>query len=124
MAFDPESILNSTKKAIGLIADYDPFDPELIMYINSAFGTLAQLGVGPAEGFTIEGDDATWDEFTMDKRYGLVRSYIAFKVKLAFDPPSNSFTQEALKQQIQEHEWRLNVLVETASLSATTSTTT
>ena len=114
MVYNPESILDSTKKAIGLAPDYDPFDPELIMYINDAFATLDQLGIGPEGGFSIEDSDAVWESFIgTDKRLNGVKVYVAFKVKLAFDPPPNSFTQEALRKQIAEQEWRLNLLRET-----------
>lgn len=107
------SILNSTKKALGLSPTYDPFDPELIMYINNAFATLNQLGIGPDEGFAIESDAETWDDLLGDdKRFNGVKAYVAFKTRLAFDPPANSFTQEALKQQINELEWRLTILAE------------
>lgn len=113
MADPTSSILDSTKKALGLAPDYDPFDPELIMYINSAFTTLHQLGIGPEDGFAIESAAETWDAFFTDKRFNNIKSYVAFKVRLAFDPPANSFTQEALKQQISELEWRLTVQRET-----------
>lgn len=111
---DPvKSILNSTKKAIGLDAAYDPFDPELIMYINDAFATLNQLGVGPSEGFAIESDAEVWDDYLGEnKRFNGVKAYVAFKTRLAFDPPANSFAVDALQKQILEHEWRLCVLAE------------
>ena len=34
------------------------------------------------------------------------------KVKLVFDPPSNSFTQQSMKDEIKELEWRMNVEVD------------
>ena len=46
-----KSILISTKKILGIAEDYTVFDLDIITHINTAFSTLTQLGVGPAEGF-------------------------------------------------------------------------
>ena len=48
-----ESILTSIKKLLGIAEEYEHFDPDLIMHINSVFSILTQLGVGPSEGFSI-----------------------------------------------------------------------
>ena len=48
-----ESILTSIKKLLGIEESYEIFDPDIILYINSAFSTLTQLGVGPEKGFSI-----------------------------------------------------------------------
>ena len=58
-----ESILTSIKKLLGITEEYDQFDPDIIMHINSVFMVLTQLGVGPAEGFSIEDDTAVWTDF-------------------------------------------------------------
>lgn len=39
-----------------------------------------------------------------------VKSYVALKVKLLFDPPQSSTVMEAVKNQISELEWRLYVM--------------
>lgn len=49
-----DSILTSVKKALGPEEDYEHFDPEIIMHINSVLATLTELGVGPANGFMIQ----------------------------------------------------------------------
>ena len=49
-----ESILTSIKKMLGITEDYEHFDSDLIMHINSVFSILTQLGVGPSEGFSIK----------------------------------------------------------------------
>jgi hypothetical protein len=46
-------ILTSIKKVLGIEEEYEHFDQDIIMYINSAFMRLNQLGVGPEEGFKI-----------------------------------------------------------------------
>lgn len=104
-----ESILNSTKKVLGIDASYKAFDEDIIMHINSVFSTLQQLGVGPVEGFEITGEDETWSSFVTDKRLSALKTYVYLRVRLLFDPPATSFHQESMQNQIKELEWRLNV---------------
>ncbi len=104
-----QSILISTKKILGVEADYIAFDLDIITHINTAFSTLTQLGVGPAEGFMIEDDGEEWDDFVADDlQYNSVKSYIFLKVRQLFDPPTTSYLITAVEKQIQELEWRLN----------------
>lgn len=107
------SILNGVKRILGLTEDYDVFDEELIIHINSVFATLNQLGVGPEEGFFIVDDASKWDLFlageTNPAKANSVKSYMGMKVRLIFDPPPTSFAQEAMLKQATEIEWRLNV---------------
>lgn len=105
-----DSILDSIKKLLGIASDYTNFDTDIIIYINSAFMVLNQLGVGPEEGFKITGKDELWSSYITDSdNLEAVKSYIHLKVKVAFDPPLNSTVMEAHKQLISEYEWRLNV---------------
>lgn len=106
-----ESILTSTKKILGIAADYTAFDLDVITHINSAFSTLTQLGVGPAAGFVIEDNTLKWADFVDadDHQYSSVKTYVYLKVRMLFDPPSTSYVIDALNKQIQELEWRLNV---------------
>ena len=46
-----DSILTSIKKLLGITEEYEHFDQDIIMHINSVFSGLTQLGVGPAAGF-------------------------------------------------------------------------
>lgn len=104
-----DSILDSTKKVLGIPSDYDVFDQDVIMHINSALGTLSQLGIGPIAGFMIEDATIEWTAFLgNDPRLNPVKSYVYLRVRLLFDPPATSFTIDAIKGQIQELEWRLN----------------
>ena len=108
-----ESILTSIKKLLGITEEYNQFDPDIIMHINSVFMILTQLGVGPAEGFSIEDDTAVWTDFIQDiKKLESVKTYIYLKVKLAFDPPLSSAVIESMNRLINELEWRLNVVAE------------
>lgn len=105
-----DSILLSVKKLLGADPDYDVFDPDIIMCINSAFGTLQQLGVGPIDGFRIDGPEDMWNTYTTNGNFiDEVKTYVYMRVKLMFDPPSSSFVLDSYKEQIKELEWRLSV---------------
>ena len=107
------SILLTIKKMLGLEPDYTPFDTDIIVHINSALMVLRQLGVGPVTGFSITGSDETWDNYLdSPEMLEAVKSYIFLKVKMLFDPPSSSSVLDAMKEQIAEYEWRLNVEVD------------
>lgn len=110
-----ESILTSIKKLLGMAEEYEHFDTDVIIHINTALMNLTQIGVGPSEGFRIEDKAATWEDFIPTangfKLEG-VKTYIYQKVKLVFDPPQSSAAMEAMKQSIAELEWRLNVAVD------------
>lgn len=109
-----ESILTSIKKNLGIEAEYEHFDPDIITHINSALMDLTQLGVGPSKGFIIEDDTSTWTDFLGDAtNFEAVKSYVYLRVKLLFDPPSSSAHIEAIKRDIDKWEWRLNVAAET-----------
>ena len=102
-----ESILNSVKLALGVPEDYDAFDNQLILYINSALAATVQTGVG-TENFTISSSTAKWSDFLGDKMAALsyTKSLVILRVKLLFDPPQSSGAVNAINEQIREFEWR------------------
>lgn len=105
-----ESILTSIKKLLGIEEDYEHFDADIIIHINSVLSTLNQLGVGPEYGFAIMDKSATWDQFSLDSAsIEIVKQYVFFKVKLAFDPPLSSIVMDSYRQSISELEWRLSI---------------
>lgn len=109
MATFDNSILIETKKALGIDQTVTVFDSDIRMHINSALGTLSQLGLGPEGGYEIETSAQTWADFLLtDLTLSPAKSYVFLRVKLLFDPPPNSWTIVAMKEQIQELEWRLN----------------
>lgn len=114
-----ESILTSIKKMLGITEEYEHFDSDIIMHINSVFMTLTQLGVGPSDGFYIEDEETVWSDFIPDNnKLQAVKTYMYLKVRLLFDPSSlGSATLSAYERQIQELEWRLNVATETNILN-------
>lgn len=111
------SILTSTKKNLDIPEDYEAFDLNIITHINSVFSTLTQLGVGPSVGFMIEDATSVWSDLLgTDPRLNAVKTYVYLRVRMLFDPPSTSYLVEAMRQQIQEIEWRLNVTVDSQPL--------
>ena len=103
------SILNSVKYYLGLTPEYDPFDQQLLMCVNTALNAMTQLGIGPKTGFTIRSDSETWDQFLgSDVRMEAVKLDVCIRVRLLFDPPANSTLTETLEAQKNEIEWRLN----------------
>lgn len=113
-----ESILTSIKKLLGVDEEYTSFDADIIMHINTVFGILTQLGVGPPEGFFIEDKTAIWDDYISDDpvQCHMVKTYIHKKVQLLFDPPDRAAVMDALTRTIAELEFRLNVAAESESI--------
>lgn len=111
-----ESILISIRKLVGSHEDCAAFDPDLIVYTNTALNVLTQLGVGPKNGFFITGTDEKWSNFlpSSDHRYELVKAYVAQKVKILFDPPTSSSVLDSMNRALSELEWRVMATVETA----------
>lgn len=104
------SILTSIKKMLGITEEYEHFDGDLIIHINSVLAILTQLGVGPKEGFKIIDKNDRWSDFIQDtNKLENVKSYVYLKVKLIFDPPQSSIVIEATNKLISELEWRMNV---------------
>lgn len=116
-----ESILTSIKKLLGITEEYEHFDADLIMHINSVFLNLTQIGVGPTEGFMIEDKTSEWSDFIEDSiQLQAVKSYMYLKVKLLFDPPLSSAVIESTNRMIAEYEWRLRLAAETLAESEET----
>lgn len=122
-----ESILISIKKMLGIEKEDTDFDTDIIIHINTALMDLTQLGVGPEEGFMIQNDTNTWNEFlgyssgsnspypyseATSTKIEAVKTCVYLKVKLVFDPPESSSQIEAINRQIDRLEWRINVQAE------------
>lgn len=113
------SILTSTKKILGVGAEYDAFDLDILTHINSAFSSLSQIGVGPEGGFSIEDESAEWGQLDVPSdQLQMVRSYIYLKARMLFDPPGTSYLIAATEKQIEEHEWRLRAFREEKIMKA------
>lgn len=110
-----ESILTTTKKLLGITEEYEHFDPDIMVAINTALMTLTQIGVGINGGFIVKDRFARWNDFVPEDQsmnLGFIQSYVHLKTKLLFDPPQNSFTIESMNKMLSEIEWRLNVAVD------------
>lgn len=103
-----DSILTSVKKTLGIAEEYECFDADLIMHINSVFAILTQMGVGHVSSFRITGKEQKWTDFLKnDLTMEDVKTYVSLKVKYIFDPPSGGSASEAMTRMISELEWRL-----------------
>ena len=109
-----ESILTSIKKLLGITEEYEHFDADIIMHINTVLVTLNQLGVGPDEGFQITNKEDTWEDYLGDNMMlqGNVITFIHQSVRLLFDPPLSSMVLAAIERSIKELEWRIVVMAE------------
>lgn len=108
-----DSILTTIKNMLGIAEEYAHFDATIIRHINSAFMTLRQIGVVPERSFKITSDEQTWYDFLGESNdLETVITYVYEKVKMNFDPPSSAFVMEAMKEQIREDEFRLNIQAE------------
>ena len=105
-----ESILTSIKKLLGITEDYEIFDQDLIIHINSIFTILKQMGIGPESTFRLTGKNEAWSEFIKDKDIESVKSFVYLRVRLLFDPPASSSAIESINKMISELEWRLYVV--------------
>lgn len=109
-----ESILTSIKKQLGYEEDDTGYDEEIITHINTVISDLTQLGVGPPEGFEIEDETSTWQDFLPDmKKFNSVKTYIYMRVKLIFDSSTmTSALIESFNKQCDRFEWRLKTAAE------------
>lgn len=107
-----DSILTSVKKILGIDESYTHFDSDLIMHINAVILNLKQIGVID-DYRAIENETTEWsDIFLEHPEVESIKTYIALKVRLLFDPPTNGSVKEAIEKNINELEWRINVEVD------------
>jgi hypothetical protein len=113
MPANPNSILDTVKKALGFDPEFEAFDLDITLFTNAAFGYLRQLGVGSDTGFIISDNTTLWSQYvTSLTLLNMVKTYIFMFVKLAFDPPATSFGIDAVKGQIDQLGWRINIVAE------------
>ena len=103
-----EKILNSVKDMLGIHDKDAAFDNEVLVNINTVFSTLYQLGVGSNKHYSVLTGEETWDEIFKEKDLiDMIKLYTYMKVRIVFDPPSNSSILQALTEQMKEIEWRI-----------------
>lgn len=96
------SILHDTKTYLGLMEDDSSFDSEVKDAIDNALATATQLNreVGDLSS------EADYPATTLGR---ILRQYVNYSVRLAFDPPQTSFAVKAIEALKQESEWRLTI---------------
>lgn len=96
------SILHDTKTYLGLMEDDTSFDSEVKDAIDNALATATQLNheVGDLSS------EADYPATTLGR---ILRQYVNYSVRLAFDPPQTSFAIKAIEALKQESEWRLTI---------------
>ena len=113
-----DSILNSTKKLLGIDSLDESFDIDIITIINSTILSLSQMGIGPSNGFVVTSIADKWTDWITSTTINLegVKSYMYLKTKLIFDPPTSSAVIDAFNKNLNELEWRMMLAVETNNL--------
>lgn len=102
-----DSILETVKAYLGIHSDETAFDNQIVTHINSTFLILNQFGVGPKDPYKITGSTETWSDLLGDVPDNGIQDYVSMRVRMLFDPPTNSYVMDALKTQIDEYEWRI-----------------
>lgn len=106
------SILDSVKDYCLVPQETTVFDGTLCEKINSAFFVLFELGCSKVP-FTISDNTSEWTDFTDNPIVlSVLPDYIQQKAKLGFDPPSNSFLVNQMKEDIKELESRISYAVD------------
>lgn len=112
------SILNNTKKMLGLLPEMKEFDVDILALINSAMFTLFEIGVIPnGVDYNVTDEDTQFSDIfsgkNADKIISAVKTYIFVKVKLGFDITTTpSSVIDVYEKMEKELEWRLSVLVD------------
>lgn len=97
------SILEDTKTYLGIMEDDHSFNGEIKDAIDNALATATQLN---REVESIQSSEADYPATTLGR---ILRQYINYSVRLAFDPPQTSFAIKAVEALKQEAEWRLTI---------------
>ena len=97
------TILEDTKTYLGLMEDDTSFDSEIKDAINNALAVATQLN---HEAESIQSSEADYPATALGR---ILRQYVNYSVRLAFDPPQTSFAIKAIESLKQESEWRLTI---------------
>ena len=112
-----DSILLSIKKLLGMDPiEFTQYDTDIIIHINTIIEFLNQLGVDIPEGFKINDENALWSDYLNKPEYNgikdSIKNYIYLRVRLVFDPSTNSTLLNAINDTIKELEWRIRTYIE------------
>lgn len=106
-----DKVLDTVRRIIGG-SFLDPhFDQELIVHINTVIAFLDQLGLKITTRVITE--STTWEELIPNvDLIEDIKTFISFKVRLIFDPPTGSSAMNALEKVVDECEWRIREAVD------------
>ena len=106
------SILRDIKSSLGIDPDVNEYDIDILMHLNSTLAVLYQVsGTNSGSVPHITDDTVEWDALIDPSgQTAMIKSYIYVSIRILFDPPTTSFTINALKDQKKEYEWRLSEL--------------
>ena len=112
-----DSILMSVKKLLGMDPEeFDQYDVDITLHINTVIETLNQIGVDMPDGFSVTDKTVLWSDYLNRAKYSQIKdsikSYIYMKVRLVFDPPTNTSLINAINESVKELEWRIRQWVE------------
>lgn len=112
-----DSILISIKKRLGIPEDYEAYDEDIIMDINSVLDIVTgQYGIGK-KGFHIEDEDSEWEDLLEGREdVEFVKTFIYLKVRMMFDTPTSGPLIGAHEKLLSELEWRLSIMSEDGKL--------
>jgi len=103
-----DKILDSAKQSIPIAIDDGSFDADLLMCINTAVAILAQQGLQEAIDNPIVMATTTWTDLLGNRTdLEMVKTYIGFKTRVMFDPPTIAVVMDSVNRTIAEMEWRI-----------------
>lgn len=105
-------VLSDVKKLLGIAEDYEAFDTDVLIHVNSSMATLDQLAVTKPDRSSVDETTEWSDVIREGKDLESVRTYVYLNVRVIFDPPSTSYGIQSLKEIAKELAWRLNVAAE------------
>jgi hypothetical protein len=101
------SILSDVKRYCGIEPEDTYWDPQMVLFINTAFATLSQVVASAPKHFTITDDSAEWTDYLNDTpQIEWVKMNVCATVRKMFDPPTNGTVMEAINDVIAETQWR------------------
>lgn len=103
-----ESIMDSIKETIGIHVDNHDFDPNLIIAINAVLFIIYQEGLSD-EAYKITDNTTKWSDILLHEKsidLSTLITWAGLKTKMIFDPPTSSAISTAIKEAINELEWR------------------
>lgn len=109
-----DGILTSVKDYLGVSSQDMVFDNEILLHINLAFSTLFEIGVGVTTPIKLENSEDKWTDLFSDYNDCLefIKEYTYLKVRVLFDPPTNSSVFDSMNSLIKELEWRIQTFIE------------